>query len=57
VKNEEFAAAIIVLIEDDNAVRRASRRDLVIVEGVLAAVLDIVAVELRRRDQQRGSSL
>jgi hypothetical protein len=52
VKIEEFAAAIIVLIEDDAAVRRASRRDLVIVEGVLTVILDSVTGELAQREQQ-----
>lgn len=55
VKIEEFAAAIIVLIEDDAAVCRASRRDLVIVEGVLTTILDSVTAELAQREQQLGS--
>lgn len=54
VKLQEFAAAIIVLIDDQGAVRRASRRDLTMIEGVLTVILDTVADELRRRDQQEG---
>lgn len=57
VKNQEFAAAIIVLIEDDDAVRRASRRDLAVVEGVLTVILDSVTAELQRRDQEQGRNL
>ena len=57
VKNQEFAAAIIVLIEDDDAVRRASRRDLAVVEGVLTVILDSVTTELQRRDQEQGRNL
>jgi hypothetical protein len=52
VKIQEFAAAIIVLIEDQGAVRRASRRDLAVLEGVLTVILDSVVAELQRRDQQ-----
>jgi hypothetical protein len=57
VKNQEFAEAIIVLIEDDDAVRRASRRDLAVVEGVLTVILDSVTAELQRRDQVQGRNL
>lgn len=56
VKMEEFAAAIIVLIEDEDAVRRASRRDLAIVEGVLSAILSSVTAELQQREQARGNN-
>src|SRR5688500_2574528 len=54
VKIQEFAAAIIVLIEDQDAVHRASRRDLAVLEGVLTVILDDVVAELQRRDQQQG---
>jgi hypothetical protein len=54
VKIQEFAAAIIVLIEDQGAVRRASRRDLAVIEGVLTVILDSVTTEMQRRDQQQG---
>lgn len=56
VKIQEFAAAIIVLVEDQDAVHRASRRDLAVLEGVLTVILDAVVVELQRRDQQQGRS-
>lgn len=56
VKIQEFAAAIIVLIEDQDAVHRASRRDLAVLEGVLTVILDDVVAELQRRDQQQGRS-
>lgn len=56
MKMEEFAAAIIVLIEDEDAVRRASRRDLAIVEGVLSAILSSVTAELQQREQARGNN-
>jgi hypothetical protein len=54
VKVQEFAAAIVVLIEDDEAVCRASRRDLAVMEGVLTVILDSVTAELQRRDQEQG---
>jgi hypothetical protein len=56
VKIQEFAAAIIVLIEDQDAVHRASGRDLAVLEGVLTVILDDVVAELQRRDQQQGRS-
>lgn len=47
----EFAAAIVMLIEDPEAVRRASRRDLAVLEGVLTTLRDAVTAELQRRDE------
>ena len=57
MKIQEFAAAIIVLIEDQDAVRRASRRDLAVLEGVLTVILDSIVVELQRRDCHKGELL
>lgn len=54
VKIQEFAAVIIVLIQDQDAVRRASRRDLAVLEGILTVILDSVVAELQHRDRQEG---
>lgn len=54
VKIQKFVAAVTAIVVDDNAVRRASRRDLAVIQGVLLVILDSVADELKRRDQQEG---
>lgn len=48
-KLQEFAAAIVTLIEDDSAVRKASNRDLAVLEGVLTVIVESVTAELDRR--------
>lgn len=50
---QDFGAAIVVLINDDDAIKRSSHRDLAVIEGVLTVILDSVTAELQRRDQQR----
>jgi hypothetical protein len=54
MKVQEFATLVIALIEDGTAARKASNRDLAIVEGILSVILDSVAAELRRRDAGSG---
>lgn len=54
MKIQKFVTAVTAIVVDDNAVRRASRRDLAVIQGVLLVILDSVAAELKRRDQQEG---
>lgn len=54
MKIQKFVTAVTAIVVDDNAVRRASRRDLAVIQGVLMVILDSVAAELKRRDQQEG---
>lgn len=54
VKIQKFVAAVTAIVVDDNAVRRASLRDLAVIEGVLLVILDSVSAELKRRDRQEG---
>jgi hypothetical protein len=46
VKIHKFVAAVTAIVADDNAVRRASLRDLAVIEGVLLVILDSVSAEL-----------
>lgn len=53
MKIHEIGLAVVVLVEDDSAVGRASHQELCVLEGVLTAIRDSVTEELQRRDQQR----
>lgn len=55
LKVQRFVAAVTAIVADDSAVRRASRRDLAVIEGVLLAILDSVTAELKRRNQGSGT--
>ena len=48
----EFAAAVVVLIDDNGAYRRASNRDLMVIFGVLSAIVASVESELKRRKKR-----
>jgi len=52
VKIQNFVAAFQEIVEDDEAVRRVSRRDLAFLEGALVVALDSISAELKRRDQR-----
>lgn len=52
LKTQKFVATVAAIVSDQAAVRRASRCDLAVIEGVLLAVLDSVTAELKRRDQE-----
>lgn len=53
-KIQGFVATLTAIVADRDAVRRASRRDLAVIEGVLLVILDSVTAELKRRDQQES---
>lgn len=50
--SREFAAAVTVLIEDDDAYRRASKKDLVLVESILLVIAERAHAELARRERR-----
>ncbi len=52
MKLPKFLAAFTQILDCDDALRRTSKRELAVVEGLLLVILDSVSTELQRRDQQ-----
>lgn len=52
MKTQHFADAIVSLIDNDHAIKRASKGDLAIIEGVLTGLVGQISTELVARDEQ-----
>lgn len=50
---EDFGAAVALLMKDPTAYKRASRRDLVFLEGMLTVIVDAIKGELDARDGEK----
>lgn len=48
---DEFAVAVALLLKDESAMTRASRRDLAFMEGMLTVLAESIGDELDRRDK------